>query len=366
MPIANHIGTGQVARLTPHLIVADELCHWAKPDLWHSLLSSAAKRSDCVVVCISNAGWRDTEWWNLREAIRDDHAWRFARLDGPVATWIDAKHLDEQRRLLPPKVYSRLWLNQWADGAGDAIDASDIQSAFTLEGPTPKAQRGWAYVAGLDVGLSRDFTALAVVGKHVGYSEPVKRRTKPRNATAAALIDLGLWDAPSDDPPEWRHFPGTGKLKLVQLAIWKPSNGNRVDLQQVEKTILAYHQAFKLAAVSFDPWQAEYLAQRLGKAGIWCPPCNFTAGNLQEMATATLDAFRESIIELYPHEQLQSDLRALRVVEKGYGYRLESPRSSNGGHGDCATALAIALRSARALRAREQRHEERQLVLFPP
>lgn len=349
--------------LTPHLIVADELCHWAKPDLWHSLLSSAAKRSDCVVCCISNAGWKATEWWELREAIRVDPDWRFARLDGPVASWIDQKHLAEQKRLLPPKVFARLWLNQWADGAGDALEGSDIEAAFTLPGPLAKPERGWSYTAGLDVGLARDHTALAIVGRHVGYSEPVRRKKPVRSTTAAALVELGIWQE-QEPPTEWKHFPGSGRLKLARLQVWKPSNGSRVDLQLVESAIRDYAKLFALHSVSFDPWQAEMLAQRLATAGIYCEACHFTAANLQTMATATLDAFRERQLSLYPDDQLNADLRSLRVVEKGYGYRLESPRSAGGGHGDTATALAIALRSARALRT-QQNFADRQLVLWP-
>src|SRR5581483_6966850 len=40
--------------LTPDFIIADEVVHWAKGDLWESLVSSAAKRSTCMLVVITN------------------------------------------------------------------------------------------------------------------------------------------------------------------------------------------------------------------------------------------------------------------------------------------------------------------------
>jgi hypothetical protein len=60
------------------------------------------------------------------------------------------------------------------------------------------------------------------------------------------------------------------------------------------------------------------------------------------MASVLLDGFNQRQIDLYNHPQLLADLRALRVEEKSYGVRLTSPRGPNG-HGDAATALAIAL-----------------------
>src|SRR5690606_2412842 len=88
---------------TPHFIIVDELTHWKKRGLWDSLISSAAKRSRCVMVVIANAGLgQGTSWqWEAREACRNEAGWHFSRLDGPQASWITEETLAEQRRLLP-------------------------------------------------------------------------------------------------------------------------------------------------------------------------------------------------------------------------------------------------------------------------
>ena len=70
--------------LTPDFVVCDELTHWGKRDLWDSLLSSAAKRSRCLLLVIANAGFAESWQWQTREAIRADQSWLFHRLDGPL------------------------------------------------------------------------------------------------------------------------------------------------------------------------------------------------------------------------------------------------------------------------------------------
>jgi hypothetical protein len=88
--------------------IVDELTHWLRDDLWNSIFSAAAKRRYCLLLVISNAGFRESWQWELREAIRTDPAWVFRRLDGPVASWITPERLAEQRRLLPAKVFAPL------------------------------------------------------------------------------------------------------------------------------------------------------------------------------------------------------------------------------------------------------------------
>ena len=110
-----------------------------------------------------------------------------------------------------------------------------IDAAITLHG-TSGPQRGWHYTLGVDIGLVHDCTALALVGRHVGYSEPiVSRRTKPMG-TWAVLQDLELVPAVDSDVVEFRRIPGTDRLKLCRLEVWQPKD-ERVDLSAVETRI---------------------------------------------------------------------------------------------------------------------------------
>jgi hypothetical protein len=171
------------------------------------------------------------------------------------------------------------------------------------------------FVAGLDIGLVKDASALVVVGISTGH---------------ATFAD-----------GDFSFAPGTGRMRLAWVGVWRPRQGLRVDLGQVEQAILDVHQHFRLARLAVDPHQAEYLISRLGKAYVPVDPVPFVPNSLQGMATATLEAFTGRQIDLYHHEQLITDLHSLRLEEKGYGTRLASPRGPSG-HGDCATALALA------------------------
>lgn len=91
-----------------NFIACDELTHWPNDGMWTSMLSTAAKRRDCVLVVIANAGHTDHWSWPVREATRVDPAWVFSRQPGPVASWIDDDRLAEQRRLLPEIAFRTL------------------------------------------------------------------------------------------------------------------------------------------------------------------------------------------------------------------------------------------------------------------
>ena len=319
--------------LTPDFVIIDELTHWLKRDLWDSLLSAAAKRKHCVLAIISNAGFEESWQWETREAIRKDEDWLFSRLDGPQASWITADRLARQQKLLPTIAYQRLWLNQWTAGAGDALTDELITRATTLTGP-PKPEAGWAYVAGVDLGLARDASAVVVLGRHVGQQTT---QAKPRklSSTQEAMIQAGVWDEPEPTYVERCEKP-TGRIRLMATRVWQPRQGQRVSLDQVERTLLRLDERFGLTAVGFDPWQAALLQERISKQGINAVEVPFTPQNLTGMCTALLEGFNENLVELYAEPTLNHDLRRLQVVEKSYGCRLDSPRGvkGHGGRGD--------------------------------
>jgi hypothetical protein len=118
-----------------------------------------------------------------------------------------------------------------------------------------------------------------------------------------------------------------------------------------------------LASLGYDPWQSEYLSERLRKQNVPVLAVQFISGNLQSMAQAMLESFNQHNIDLYDNPRLISDLRALRVADRGYGVRLESPRGPSG-HGDAAIALAIALHLARSRSAFTMHRESDKLLAY--
>jgi len=328
--------------LTPDFVIADEVVHWRKRDLWDSLLSSAAKRSTCMLVCISNAGLSDDWTWKLREAVRTDPSWYFSRLEGPVASWITQDRLAEQQRLLPSIAYRRLWLNEWTTGGGDALTEEDIKLAFRSDlRPMTSATSGYEFVAGLDLGVSRDASAICVLGVH--------RQQHPANVMQFVS--------------QFHPIAAHGKIRLAYTKIWRPVKGTRVNLSEVEAALLDLHKRFNLRQLNYDPWEMRAMAARLQSAGLGTlvhgsdrratlPMVEITptGKNLQAIATATLEAFADRRLELFEDPDLRRDLSRLRVEERQYGFRLVSPRDEFG-HGDLGNAFSLALLAASDLAA---------------
>jgi len=292
--------------LTPSFIIVDELCHWPKRDLWDSLLSASAKRARCLLVIISNAGTgQGTSWqWRVREHARQSAKWHFSRLDGPAASWITEDRLQEQRELLPPTAFSRLWLNNWTVEGGDCLSAEDIAAAVRLEEP-PEPDADHVFVGGLDIGVKNDRSAFVVLGTR----------------------------------------PGSQRVYLAAARSWRPMPGGEVDLAAVREEVHALCKQWRVAWVGYDPDQAKLAAQELVARGVPMAEIRFVPKNLDAMAQSIVQGFHQRRIDLYREELLLADLARLSIVQRKWGYKLEAPRDASG-HADTAIAFAIALPAA--------------------
>lgn len=291
---------------TPDFAIVDELTHWKNRDLWDSIFSAVAKRPNCVLVVIANAGFgQGVSWqWETREACRVDQDWYFHRLDGPRASWITGKNLAEQRRILTPPAYKRLWLNQWLTETGDALDMEDVTSCCVMPA-RPIDNRNCSFaIGGLDLGLTHDHAGFVVIGGDV-----VRR-----------------------------------KLILLEAVRWDPAlfPNHRISIKAVEQDVMEICQRRGVLGVAYDPWQCERTAEELIEHGLRMFRYEFGSKTQDEMATCLLDTVRNADIELYPDPSLLRDLSRLTIVEKRLGHKLEAPRDESG-HCDVATAFCIAL-----------------------
>jgi len=293
----------------PDFVVVDELTHHVKSGLWESLLAGSAKRANCMLVVITNAGLgKGKSWqWRIREIFRESEGCYFSRTEGPVATWITQERLDFQRKSLPPAAFNRLWGNLWQTGDGDALDPADIEACCKLAGPVRFRAPGLEYVAGLDLGIKHD---------HAGF------------------VVLSI---------DWQER----KLRLVLCESWKPSGPRgEVDLAAVENAIRRAHDTYNLAGMIYDKHEAVYMVQRLREVGFPLLSFEFSSPkNRDEMARTLMSCTRNQTLELYREPLLLADLAKLSIVEKPYGLKLTAVRDE-AGHADRATALAICLPSA--------------------
>jgi hypothetical protein len=288
-------------------VVCDEVSHWPEgrgEKFWESLFTTAGKRERCLLVTIMNAGFTESWVWKVRESIRKDANWHFSHLDGVKASWLTPKNIKEQRAHLPPMVFDRLVGNVWSVGSGDAITEADLQASLVRQDQLAAAEPGWEYYGGVDLSVSRDHSALVIIGKSAG-----------------------------------------GRLRLARVMDWAPPSGGKIDLAVVRRAIEHLDKIFH-ASWHLDPYQGELLAQELQKQGIVVEMVPFTGSSLVEMASGMVEAFSSRAIELYPDAQLVADLRKLRIVEGPSGWRLSAPRTA-AGHCDRATALSLACLGAR-------------------
>lgn len=192
--------------LLPDFVICDELSHWEKPDLWYSLISSAAKKPECLLLVLTNAGVGQGWQWDVREAARKSPRWYFSSLEGSRAPWISAEWLEEQRQLLPLEVYDRLWNNRWQSSAGGFLSLAEAEACRDEAlREQEEGLPGLCYIAAIDYAEKHDYTVGVVLHR----------------AGERLIVDRMDVVCPSADAPvpvrwveEWierisRHFPGT-------------------------------------------------------------------------------------------------------------------------------------------------------------
>jgi hypothetical protein len=295
----------------PDFVICDELCHWSKPDLWYSLCSSAAKKPQAVLVVLTNAGVGTGWQWAVREAARTSADWHFSSLVGPQAPWITAAALAEQRRLLPPPVYARLWDNVWQHSDGEFVTLAEAEACRDDQLVRQDRSR-----------VPRDFIAA------VDYAEK-------RDRTVGVVM----------------HREGD-RLIVDRMDVAVPSPGRPVPVQWVEDWLHEIAANFPGVRFVLDEYQLLGVIQRLsGRLPI--ARFDFAAGRGNHALAMTL---RQQIVHRhvrwYPgcgqlpgvaeRDDLETELSSL-VLRSVSATRIRiAHRSDPGCHDDRAFALGIA------------------------
>jgi phage terminase large subunit-like protein len=285
---------------TPRVAVVDEICQWADTPgpkrLFEAVSTSMAKRADGQLVVISTAGAPGHWSHSLYQHALSDPLWTVREVPGPVP-WVAADRLEEQRRRLPNSSYLRLHMNQWAQPEDRLTAIDDLDAAMTLEGPVGPVT-GVKYVAGLDIGLTNDRTAVAVCHRDADC------------------------------------------VVLDRLQVWAGTRRKPVDLSEVEAWVAEAVAAYNKAAVYADPFQAVHMIQRLRKRRVRIASHQFTARSNAEVALTLHNLLRERRIVLPDDPELRDELSNVRLRETSPGvYRLDHDQ---GRHDDRAIALGLA------------------------
>jgi hypothetical protein len=280
--------------LRPDWIACDETVAWRYSELWESLWTATGKRPNCRVLVISTAGWdKDHFAWTVREMARSEANWYFSSR-GQCATWVDPEWLAQQERTLPAHVYARLHLNLWIEGVGAFLTEAEVDAIFT-EAELPATIK---HMAGLDLGVTKDRSVLALVGS-------------------------------ADE----------GRVVVRKLATWVPPKGGKVDLQAVEDEVESLMRTHAVAACIYDPHQAQHMAQRLRVRSVPMLEYTFTSASRRDLFAKLLDLIRRRKLVAAPHAELRRELLHLEVTETAGGWRADHKR---GRHDDHVVAVALA------------------------
>jgi hypothetical protein len=280
--------------LRPDLVCVDELTEHRSRDAFDAIWTATGKRPAARVHSISSAGWDRTHFaWSIREHARTDPAWTFLPR-GQCASWISPAWLDQQRRTLPAHVFKRLHEGVWADAGGAWLSSEQVDGVFA--GPIPEDDAGPRSL-GLDIGIARDRTAVAVV----------QRRS--------------------------------GVVVVEVLDTFAPTRANRVDLTMVEEDVTAMAFRYRCPLV-IDPFQAIGLSQRLTHRGLQVTEYPFTSDGRRRLFGGLLDLISTGCLRAQPHEALRRELLGLEVKEGLAGWRVDHRSNA---FDDCVVAVALAV-----------------------
>ncbi|MAG94249.1 MAG: terminase [Planctomycetaceae bacterium] len=295
----------------PDLVICDELCHWEHPELWYSLISSAAKRPHCVVVVLTNAGIGRSWQWVVRETARQHANWYFSTFQGVRASWIPQKWLDEQKLLLPGPVYDRLWENIWQHSDGEFVTLAEAEACrepqLTIQEWGRSDRR---YIAAVDYAEKHDYTVGVVL-----------HREGPR-----LVVDRMDVAVPAPGSP----------VRVVWVDDWMRRTAARfrsvtfvIDEYQLLGTIQRYEQAYDVRRFEFLGGRGNHalaLALRnliVHRGVAWYPDCG------------AIDA-------AHGRDDLETELASLILKQSQSGHCRIDHRPDQIHHDDRAFALGAA------------------------
>ncbi len=307
--------TGGAHGETPDLLVLNELVHVARWSVMETHMNNADGVPQGVVIVSTNAGVRGTKAHTWRKkAIENErwscHVWKY------IAPWLDKDSIADAKSRDPiGSEFRRLWKGEWVSGIGDAIDEASIDRSFVLDGPTEEREPGWTYVAGLDLGISKDHSAAVVLGVN----------TKDQ------------------------------KIKVVYFKAWVPNIPNdreklEVNSAMVEAGCVRMWKTYLIDWFGYDPAAGgSFMAQRLRSVGVPMRECTFAnAQNLTDMAQSFVQVMKEGKLECYDDVEgrLRRDFGKFTISHRPPStYKLEAIANEHG-HADVGVALIIPLPQA--------------------
>jgi len=282
------------------------------------------------VIISTNAGMKTTPAWSWRREAMNSPRWK-CHVWSKTSPWVDPEDVEEARRRDPiGKEFDRLWRGMWSSGMGDAVKDEDIERAFRADGPMTGKERGWVFIAGLDLGVKKDHAGIAVVG------------VKPDDARLRVAWLSGI------EPSLRIRIDKRGSRT-------DPDNHDmEVPIAEVKAACRSVDRTYRPSWFFYDPAAGgSFLAQELRDDGLPMEEAKFGSTAFQtQMAQTLVQVMKAGILECYEDEEgrLRRDLGKFSIVPKKLGpdrdsYKLEAV-SDEHGHADVGIALAMCLPKA--------------------
>lgn len=298
---------------TPDILILNELSHVTKWPFITALMNNAAGVPRGIVIVATNAGYTGTEAEKWRHAAMTSDNWA-VRVRPRPAPWHSHALVREAKKLNARSEYDRLWWGKWVSGTGTALSELAIDRCFCLDGPMDGSETGWVFIAGLDLGVSHDHSAVFVLGVN-------DQEQRMRSAWFRAFEPL-------------------------------PENDGEVDQIAVEETCRTVYKRFGINWLGYDPAAGgSYMAQRLRRSGVPCREVTFSSPtNRTAMAESLISSIEDGILQCYddPDGRLRRDLGKFDIQRDSFGVKLKAV-SDQFGHADVGVAMTICLPRGREL-----------------
>ena len=204
-----------------------------------------------------------------------------------LASWVSPEYLAGQKNRMPPEVFARLHENRWVSAGTQFITETDINrvhdTPWTLQ-VTPIRDRYIRYIVATDLGLSHDRTV-----RIVGHFDPNDR-----------------------------------KVYCDNIRIWQGSPEEHVSIAEVEQDLVDCAKLFGTATLVIDPWQMEYVIQRL-KPYYTVVPFSFAA-DIHHLSQVFVNVMRSGMLKSYCEPEFDKELRQTIIRQTPKGWRLDHPR----------------------------------------
>jgi hypothetical protein len=287
-PIAHKYQTA--AGVNPTLVLFDELWGFEGREFYDELTTSPARKNPLGLI-VTYAGYdKDSLLYSLYKAGKAglDPKMFYLWFHDTKASWITQEYLDTQKRRLPPNSYARFHENRWAAAEGSFVTEQDIERLHAVPWAVqymPDANRPLLdYIVSCDAGLSHDRTARCV----------------------------GHYD------------PADGRVYVDNLRYWEGTKTTHIDMGVVESDLKDMGSRFRSNKMVIDPWQMEYVMQRL-KPYYTVEPFNFNA-DMMFMSQTLITMLRNGTLVCYTEPQLDKELREIIAKQTGQGWRIEHVR----------------------------------------